>query len=107
MMTSQKDVPPAVRFLSFPRAGKGMGKNNGNPDLVCENVYSLQPCDHLLREGLPLSYLVCDNFVTIKYIICGQVWYLIVLISDLCILLFFYERKGAFQFIHLILWKYS
>ena len=26
----------AVRFLSFPRAGMGMGKKNGNPDLVCE-----------------------------------------------------------------------
>ena len=48
-MTSQNKVQLAcgrhadVRFLSFPRAGKGMrdrishmGKNNGNPDLVCE-----------------------------------------------------------------------
>ena len=37
----------AVRFLSFPRAGTGsevelpyMGKNNGYPDLVCENKRS-------------------------------------------------------------------
>ena len=34
----------AVRFLSFPRAGTAlyyMGKNSGNPDLVCQNSVCL------------------------------------------------------------------
>ena len=43
-MTSRTDVRPAcgqhaaVRFVSFQRTGTGMGKNIGNPDLVCENL---------------------------------------------------------------------
>ena len=30
----------AVHFLSFPRAGKGRDKNNRNPNLVCEKIFS-------------------------------------------------------------------
>ena len=43
-MTSRTDMRPAcgqhaaVRFVSLPRTGTGMGKNIGNPDLVCENL---------------------------------------------------------------------
>ena len=45
-MTSQfkKRLACDCSFLSFPRAGRGMshmGKNNGNPDLVCEKIHSL------------------------------------------------------------------
>ena len=38
-------------FLSFQRAGMGeiemshIGKNNGNPDLVCENNVTTHACD--------------------------------------------------------------
>ena len=46
-MMSQIDMRPACGclFVSFPRAGTGishMGKNNGNPDLVCEKSISDQ-----------------------------------------------------------------
>ena len=49
IMTSQMDVWPACRqcaavcFLSFPWAGRvsHMSINNGNPDLVCKNLWYL------------------------------------------------------------------
>ena len=53
-----------------------------------------QPCDHLLGKGWPLGLLVCDvflcfcHFEIFPYGVPGQVWYLIVLIPDLCLLLY-------------------
>ena len=59
--------------------------------LVC----SLQPCGHLLRKCCPL---VCDVFlcfVTFPYCVLGQVWQLMILISDLFFLTFTNFRSGA------------
>ena len=58
--------------------------------LLCCLVCSLQPYDHLLGKGLPLVSLVCYDFlcfVIFPYGALVQVWYLIVSISDLCLLL--------------------
>ena len=57
-------------------------------------VCSLQPCNHLLGKGYPLGFLVCCVFlllffVTFPYGVPGQVLYLIVLIPDLCLPLYF------------------
>ena len=51
-MMSRIDLTPAcsrcvaVRFLSFPRVStvSHMGKNNGNPDLVCKKKRILHEC---------------------------------------------------------------
>ena len=54
------------------------------------------PCSlmvgHLLGKGWPLGSLVCDFslcFVTFLYVVSGQMWYLIVLIHNICLLLYF------------------
>ena len=47
---------------------------------------SLQPCDHLLRKGLPLGSLVCNVFVSFPCGVLGQV------IPDLCILPYFNKK---------------
>ena len=60
--------------------------------LSCFLVTSLQPCGHLLGKGLSLGSLVCDvycDFVTFSCGVLGQVWYLIVLIPDRCLLTYF------------------
>ena len=58
----------AVRFLTFPRAGRGVwdrielshiGKNNGNPDLMCENKSVTAV---LLSQ---ITYVYCDFCVPI------------------------------------------
>ena len=57
--------------------------------LLCCLVCSLQPCVHLLGKGWLLGSLVCSCiFVTFPYGVQGQVWYLIVLIPDLCLLVY-------------------
>ena len=89
-----------------------MDKNNGNPVLVCQKecflcgffcylrftvvficclVCSLQPCDCLLGKDLTLGPLVYHvfMFVTYQYGVSRQVWYLIVMIPDLCLLAYF------------------
>ena len=51
----------------------------------------LEACSHLLGKGWPLGSLVCCFrlcLVTFSYGVSGQVWYLIVLISDICLLLY-------------------
>ena len=55
-------------------------------------VYSLQPCGQLLAKGRPFVLLcvmfflfLFFRFVTFSYDVLGQVWSLIVLISDLCV----------------------
>ena len=56
--------------------------------LVC----SFKPCDHLLGKDRPLVSLVLEFslcFVTFPYGVSGQVWHLLVLIPDLCLLLYF------------------
>ena len=56
--------------------------------LVC----SWQPCDYLLAKDWPLGSRVCDIslcFVTFPYGVLGQVRYLIVLITDILLLLYF------------------
>ena len=73
--------------------------------LSCFLVFSLQPCGHLLGRGLPLGSLVCYVllcFVTFPCCVMGQVWYLPVLIPDLCLLTHFicftkHVPKGAFN----------
>ena len=52
-------------------------------------VFFMQPFGHLLVKGWPLGSLVYDVFlssVTFSYGVLRQVWYLIVSISDLCLL---------------------
>ena len=59
--------------------------------LVC----SLQLCDHLLGKGWSFGSLVCNVsmcFVCFPYDVLGQLWYLIVSISDLCLLLYLYHN---------------
>ena len=54
--------------------------------LSCFRVCSLLPCGHLLGKGQPLvCYVYCD-VVTFPFGILRKVWYLIVLIPDLCCL---------------------
>ena len=57
---------------------------------IClSNYLFLAALDHLLGKGLPLGSFVCDVFlcfVTFPYGVLGQVWYLIVLIPNLCLL---------------------
>ena len=60
--------------------------------LSCFLVCSLQACGHLLGKGWPLGSLVCYvllSFVPLSYGVLSQVWYLIVLIHDLCLLTYF------------------
>ena len=60
--------------------------------LSCYLISSLQPCCHLLGNCWPLGSLVCDVFfcfVTFPCGVLGQVWYLIVLILDICLLPYF------------------
>ena len=62
--------------------------------LIC----SMQPCDHLLGKGCPPGSLVCDVslcFVTFPYGVLGQVWYSNVSISDLRLLLYFYNSVAT------------
>ena len=62
--------------------------------LSCYLFCSLQPCGHLRERAdlLPLWYMMFSCvFVTFPYSILGQVWYLIVLIADLCLLPYFYN----------------
>ena len=51
------------------------------------------------RTGLlALLYVMFSCvFVTFPYDVMGQTWYLIVLIPDICLLLFFYSRNEATQ----------
>ena len=45
-------------------------------------------------KGLPLGSLVCGDllcFITSRWSVLGQMWYLIVLVADLCILSYFKE----------------
>ena len=58
--------------------------------LVC----FLQRCGHLLGKGKPLVSLLCEAFLCVLFafpygVLC-QVWYLIVLIPDICLLLYFF-----------------
>ena len=49
----------------------------------------MHPYGHLLGKGLPIGSLVCDGcfvFVNFRGGVLGQVWYLIVPITDLCLL---------------------
>ena len=53
----------------------------------------MQPPGHLLGKGLPLDSLVFDAFSFFVTFLCGvlgQVWYLIVSISNLCLLPYFH-----------------
>ena len=52
-------------------------------------VCFLQPCGHLLGKGWPLLYDVSCVFLTYPYSDLDHVWYLNVLIPDLCILPYF------------------
>ena len=55
-------------------------------------VCSLQPCSYLLGKGYHLGSFVCDDclcFVTFSCGVVGQVLYLIVSISSLCLLIYF------------------
>ena len=66
----------------------------------CFLVFSLQPCGHLLGKGWPLGFLVCDVFcvfVTLPCGVLGQVWNLIVLIPDLCLLTYLHVDKQFFS----------
>ena len=64
------------------------------------------PCCHLLGKGWPLGSLVCDVFwgvfLTFPCGILGQVWYLIVMIPDLCLLTYFVyqclDNVGMYQY---------
>ena len=54
--------------------------------------HTLQPCCHLLKRDdlLALLYVMFSCiFVTFPYGVLDQVWYLIVLIPDLCLLPYF------------------
>ena len=73
--------------------------------LYCR-VCSLQPCCHLLGKSWPIGSLVCCVFLCIFLIIfpvgvLGQAWYLIVLIHDLSLTLYFYK------YIQLPKWYYQ
>ena len=60
--------------------------------LSCFFVCSLQPCSYLLGKGYHLGSFVCDDclcFVTFSCGVVGQVLYLIVSISSLCLLIYF------------------
>ena len=49
-------------------------------------------CGHLLGKGYPIGSLVCDVlcvFVTLPCGVLGQVWYLIVLIPNICLIPYF------------------
>ena len=57
-------------------------------------VYLLQSCGHLLGKGWSLGSLVCGDllcFITSRWGVLGQIWYLSVLVADLCILSYFKE----------------
>ena len=65
---------------------------------------SLQPCDNLLGKAGPLGSLVCDvflYFVIFPHGFTGQVWYLIVLMPDLCLLPYF--STIHFETLHLLM----
>ena len=58
--------------------------------VLCCNVCTLQPYDHLVGKARPLRSLACDAVlcgVTFSYGVLGQVWYLIVSIPDIVLLL--------------------
>ena len=58
---------------------------------LCCFACSLQPCDHLLRQGWPLgSIYVIFSFVFVTFLcgFLGQVRHLIALITELCFLLY-------------------
>ena len=59
-------------------------------------VYLLQSCGHLLGKGWPLGSLVCGDllcFITSRWGVLGQMWYLSASVADLCILSYFKEWK--------------
>ena len=67
--------------------------------LSCFRLCSLLPCGHLKGKGWSLLALVCDvycDFVTFSFGILGQVWYLIVSITDSCCLSYFYRIPKKF-----------
>ena len=71
--------------------------------LSCCLVCSLQPCGHLLGKGWPLGVLVCDVFLCFVTFPCGalgQVWCLIVSITDLCLLPYFPISLGTHRSDH-------
>ena len=68
------------------------------------HVCSLQLCGHLLGRGQPLGSFLCDVFlcfVTVPYNVLGQVRYLIVSFSDLCLLSYFEGKRGGTQETHI------
>ena len=67
--------------------------------LSCFLVCSLKSSGHLLGKGWPLGSLVCDVFlcfVTFPCGVLGQVWYLIVSISDLYLFSYFGANIKAY-----------
>ena len=63
--------------------------------MSCLFLAALQPSDYLLKNGLRFGSLVCFVsfvFVTFPYNVSGEMWYLLVSISDLCLLLYFYNN---------------
>ena len=68
--------------------------------LSCCLVCSLQPCCRLLGKGWSFGSLVCV-VVTFPYGALGRMWYLIVWISDLCILPYFeYNLHSIYTLSH-------
>ena len=65
----------------------------------CFLVRSLQPCVHLLGKEWPRgSFCVCCFLVFLSRVhvfVLGQVWYLIVSISDIWLLSHFYTKRGC------------
>ena len=77
-MMSQIDVRPACScwFLSFPRLVRvckiielsHMGKNNENPDRVCEKIISIAADIHILRMiESGFSYCIFKRFVVFNH----------------------------------------
>ena len=60
--------------------------------LVC----FMEPCGNLMGKRWPLDSLECDCFllviVTFQCVVLGQVWYLIILIPDICLLPYFFNN---------------
>ena len=63
--------------------------------LSCFRVCLLLPCGHLKRRAdlLALVFGVYCDFVMFPFGILGQVWYLIVSISDPCYISYFYNAQ--------------
>ena len=86
---------PPVKKNYLPFQG---GTSFLDPFVICVSclsrclVCSLQPCGHLM-EGADLFALLCVMFscvfVAFPYGVLCQVWYLMVLIPDLCLLPYF------------------